>query len=240
AGIRRAQVEELRADGVTTLAKLAGAEAALPALREQAQLQLIRRETGTLDWHPIPGAPDRGFALLPEPSPGDLIFDIEGDPWWEPSRGLHFLLGVLDAEGYRAIWAHDRAEERAAFEAVIDLFHERMARDPAMHVYHYGAYEPTALKQLMGVYATREDQVDDLLRRKVFVDLYTVVRQGVRAGVPGYSLKDVEALAAFHRDAGVKSGTVAVLQYEEWMARGEAARLTAIAAYNAGDCLATR
>jgi len=32
-----------------------------------------------------------------------------------------------------------------------------------MHVYHYGAYEPTALKQLMGVYATREDAMDALL-----------------------------------------------------------------------------
>ena len=35
-----------------------------------------------------------------------------------------------------------------------------------MHVYHYGAYERTAIKQLMGVYATREDEVDELLRRR--------------------------------------------------------------------------
>ena len=51
-----------------------------------------------------------------------------------------------------------------------------------MHVYHYGVYEPAALKQLMGVYATREDAVDELLRREVFVDLHGVVRQGLRAG----------------------------------------------------------
>ena len=52
-----------------------------------------------------------------------------------------------------------------------------------MHVYHYAAYEPTALKRLMGEHATREDEVDELLRGEVFVDLYRVVRQGLRAGV---------------------------------------------------------
>ncbi|PYO45656.1 MAG: hypothetical protein DMD72_14715, partial [Gemmatimonadetes bacterium] len=76
-----------------------------------------------------------------------------------------------------------------------------------MHVYHYGAYEPTALKQLMGVYAAREDAMDALLRREIFCDLHSVVRQGLRAGVPGYSLKDVEALPAFRRQARVTSGT---------------------------------
>jgi len=256
AGIRRAHVEELRAVGVTTVAALAAlpadarvgevGETALAALRDQAQLQFRRRRTGRIDWHAIPGESDRGFALLPEPSEGDLIFDIEGDPFWEPARGLHFLFGVQDADGvitpasYRAIWAHDRAGERAAFERVIDLFHQRLADDPDMHVYHYGAYEKTAIKELMGVYATREQEVDDLLRRKVFVDLYTVVRQGLRAGVPGYSLKETEKLAAFTRDASVKSGTLAVLEYEQWMERHEPKRLDAIAAYNREDCLATR
>ena len=40
-----------------------------------------------------------------------------------------------------------------------------------MHVYHYAQYEITALKRLMGRYGTREDELDDLLRRGVFVDL---------------------------------------------------------------------
>ena len=34
----------------------------------------------------------------------------------------------------------------------------------------------------MGKYATREGQVDDLLRHDVFVDLFTVVRQGLVVG----------------------------------------------------------
>jgi uncharacterized protein len=108
-----------------------------------------------------------------------------------------------------------------------------------MHVYHYGIYEPTALKQLMGVYATREDAMDELLRREVFVDLHGVVRQGLRAGVPSYSLKDVEALPDFEREADVTSGTRAVLSYEQWMASRAEQHLTEIAAYNEEDCRAT-
>src|SRR5436309_93694 len=108
-----------------------------------------------------------------------------------------------------------------------------------MHVYHYGAYETTAIGQLMGVYATREDAVDELLRREVFVDLHGVVRQGLRAGVPSYSLKEIEALAAFRRRAGVTTGTHAVLEYERWMDTRADARLQAIAVYNEDDCRAT-
>jgi predicted RecB family nuclease len=252
AGIRREHVTRLRAAGLGTLAKLAQAPATkvervaphtLEALREQAGLQLHHRTTGTLTWRTLPVEPARGFERLPRPSAGDVVFDIEGDPFWEPARGLHFLLGLLTSEDgawrYRAIWAHDRAGERRAFEALLDFLHERLARHPDMHVYHYGAYEPTALKQLMGVYATREDAVDELLRYQVFVDLHGVVRQGLRAGVPSYSLKEVEALAAFRRRAEVASGTRAVLAYEQWMATGTAARLDEIAAYNEEDCRAT-
>ncbi len=43
---------------------------------------------------------------------------------------------------------------------------ERRRRYPDMHVYHYAPYEPTALKRLMGLHATREDEVDHLLREE--------------------------------------------------------------------------
>jgi uncharacterized protein len=252
AGIRRGQVTRLRSAGIGTLAQLAEAPPTpiphvaprtFETLHDQAGLQLSRRTTGNLSWHALPAEPGRGFERLPRPSSGDVMFDIEGDPFWEPARGLHFLLGLLTHDdgtwSYRTIWGHDRVGERQAFEALVDFFSERLARHPDMHVYHYGAYESTALKQLMGVYATREDAVDALLRREVFVDLHSVVRQGLRAGVPGYSLKDVEALPVFRRQARVTSGTRAVLAYEEWMDTRAAARLEEITAYNEEDCRAT-
>src|SRR5438094_7550874 len=266
AGIRREQVSRLRSASIHTLEQLAWAPAkpaqvapgTYETLHNQAGLQLRRRITGIVDWQPLAAEPGCGFERLPRPSPGDVIFDIEGDPFWEPARGLHFLFGLLtheagtpgadapDAEAYdhatwryQTIWAHDRAGERQALERLVDFFHERLKDHPDMHVYHYGAYEPTALKQLMGVYATREDAMDALLRREVFCDLHSVVRQGLRAGVPGYSLKEVEALPAFRRQANLKNGTRAVLAYEEWMTTRAAARLEEIEAYNEEDCRAT-
>ncbi len=215
----------------------------LETLRDQAALQFARRTTGRLDWHAVDADAGCGFELLPQPSAGDVIFDIEGDPFWEPARGLHFLFGLLLRDGadwrYDAMWAHDRLGERRLFEAFVDLVHERLMRDPGMHVYHYGAYEKAAITQLMGAYASREDAVDELLRRKVFVNLHTVVRQGLRAGVGSYSLKEVEALAEFVRRADLRSGTRAVLAYERWMETRDDTLLAGIAAYNDEDCRAT-
>ena len=79
-------------------------------------------------------------------------------------------------------------------EAVIDLIMDRLAADPTLHVYHYAPYEPTAMKRLAGRYGTREEEVDQLLRGDVFVDLYRTVRQGIRASVESYSIKRLEPL----------------------------------------------
>ena len=76
------------------------------------------------------------------------------------------------------IWACDRPGEKRAFEELIDFITERRARHPGLHVYHYNHYEPTsvdhltelhgtrqeAVGALMGCFATREDEVDDLFR----------------------------------------------------------------------------
>ena len=108
-----------------------------------------------------------------------------------------------------------------------------------MHVYHYSSAEPTVVKQLMAQHATREAEVDDLLRRGVFVDLLTVTRQALRAGVRSYSLKQTERLAGFARAAEMGAGSEAVLGYERWCDSQDQAELDAIAAYNEEDCLAT-
>jgi uncharacterized protein len=243
AWLRRTQFEKLRAAGVSTLAELAvwpEAEGTLARLREQAALQLHARETGEQAYRLIEPAPETGFALLPEPSPGDLFFDMEGNPFWDPKGGLEYLFGVLDTEGrFTAFWAHDRESERRAFEQLVDLLHERLRADPRLHVYHYAQYEVTALKRLMGQYGTREREVDDLLRRDVFVDLFAVVRNGVRVSQPRYSIKNLEVFLPIEREAEIKEGGTSILLFEEWMRTGDGAILESIAAYNEEDCRAT-
>jgi len=196
----------------------------LDALRDQAGLQLHRRRTDELTRHLLEPENERGLGLLPPPSPGDLFFDMEGDPFFEAAGGLEFLFGVLarrpdGGTDYTAIRARNRKEERKAFEQFIDLVHTRLAEHPDMHVYHYAAYEPATLSRLMGAHATREAEVDDLLRREILVDLYRVVRQGLRAGVRSYSLKEIEQFF-FTRQADVKSGNDAVLSFEQYLEDG--------------------
>ncbi len=253
AGIRRDQVGRLLGKGIASLTALAEArpETRIPkmpsqtfeGLREQAGLQLQRQRSGTIEWRELPMASGRGFAALPPRSAGDIAFDLEGHPFFEPARGLEFLFGVLTLDGseprYEPFWAHDRDGERRALEAFVDLVHARLTLYSDLHVYHFGVYEPSAIKRLMGEYATRESKVDDLLRRKVFVNLHTILRQAGRAGVPSYSLKELEALFGFARVAAVQSGMQAILDYERWLETRDDGLLGGIAAYNEEDCRAT-
>ena len=109
-----------------------------------------------------------------------------------------------------------------------------------MHVYHYAAYEITALRRLMGRYGTREAELDDLLRRGVFVDLLKVVRNGIRASRPGYGLKEMETFLDFERRAEIKEGGASIIAFEQWMQTHDDALLRQIDEYNREDCIATR
>ena len=133
----------------------------------------------------------------------------------------------------------DPAAERRAFEGFIDFVMQRLRVDPALHVYHYAGYEPNALKRLAGRYGTREDDVDRLLRGKVLVDLYAVVRRSLQASTDSYSLKKLEPLYMEGRDDAITSGTSSIVAYERWMRHGDPQQLADIAAYNETDCRST-
>ena len=212
----------------------------LDGLRLQAELQLHHRRHDEHRIEHLPIEDERGFALMPEPSPGDVWLDLEGHPWFEPARGLEYLFGWVYLEDgeprYDCIWARDRAAEKAGFERLVDLIVERRRRFPGMHVYHYAAYERTALSRLMGEHGTREGEIDDLLRGEVLVDLYRVVRQSLRASIPSYSIKAVEELYGFERTADVSGGSESVVNFEEWLEAGEDSLLEEIRAYNEEDC----
>jgi uncharacterized protein len=250
AGIRRTQIDKLAVAGIATLAALgrapAGASPGFPQdtfdkIREQAALQLFAREHGADKYVILEPQAELGFALLPDPSPGDLFFDFEGNPFWDASGSLEYLWGILDTDGdFTPLHAHDHATERAAFETFIDLVHERLARHPAMHVYHYADYEITALRRLMGRYGTREAELDDLLRRGLFVDLLKVVRNGIRASRPGYGLKEMETFLDFERWAEIQEGGASIIAFEQWMQTHDDALLRQIDEYNREDCIATR
>jgi predicted RecB family nuclease len=249
AAIRRTQVDRLVAAGITTLTELGDADTAtavphvgddtFAALREQASLQLHHRRTG--EHRIVHLAPQelRGFQLLPPPSAGDVYYDIEGDPFYSPRGSLEYLHGVSTPEGFRSFWAVGEDEEQRAFEELVDFLVERRRAHPEMHVYHYANYERAALQRLMQKHGSREDEVDELLRGHVLVDLYQVVRQALRLSLPSYSLKKVEALYFAERTTDVLGGEESTVAFERYLESGDGALLDAIEAYNKDDCDST-
>jgi uncharacterized protein len=142
-------------------------------------------------------------------------------------------------------WAHNRVEEKQAFEAFIDWIYERWIKDPAMHVFHYAAYEVSALRRLAGRHATRIEKLDQLLRHRVFVDLYQIVRHSLQIGESSYSIKCVERLYSKKRTGGVAKATDSVIYYEHWIEQQDgrdwqtSLTLKSIRDYNRDDCLST-
>jgi len=251
ANISRLQIRKLQDAGVSQVAALAALPAdtrianlhpdTLVRLRAQARLQVHKRETGEDVYELLPIEAGRGFTRLPQPDVGDLFFDMEGDPY--EADGLEYLFGVGYLEKkrfrFRDFWAHSRAEERRAFEAFIDFAMQRIKQHPAAHIYHYAAYEESALKRLMSLHGTREAEVDYLLRTGKLIDLYKVVREGLRVSEPRYSIKNLETFYAEKRAGEVKSAGASIVYYERWKETGEAQLLADIRAYNEDDCRST-
>ena len=176
----------------------------------------------------------------PAPDRGDLFFDMEGDPLYPNS--LEYLFGVVTVtEGhpsFKAFWAHDHGQEKKAFEDFMAFLDVHLRQYPSAYIYHYNHYETTALKRLAGRYGTCEEQLDNLLRRNRFVDLYLVVRESIRTSEPRYSLKNLETFY-MQRSGEVATAAESVVVYNRWQETGEDDLLRQIAEYNEEDCVST-
>jgi predicted RecB family nuclease len=217
-------------------------------VREQARVQVAGRQSANPVYEVLPLSTTHGFALLPEPSPGDMFFDLEGDPFTGLS-GIEYLFGVAlvdtEAPQYQFSWALSPAEEKGAFEWFIDLAIERWKRYPEMHIYHFTPYEPSAMKRLMGRYATREDQIDSMLRGRLFVDLHTVLRRSIRASVEHYSLKALEKFHQYRRRVPLQHAAEAMRVVRHGLEANRSSQVVdevrdTIVLYNADDCLSTK
>jgi uncharacterized protein len=264
AGMRRDQTRRLKLAGIKTVTELGASpveeaiqginEMAMTRLRQQARLQVEQRHGDTLPFEVLPPLGEHlGFQSLPAPTPDDLFFDMEGDPF-VGDNGLEYLFGILDSNSasslhperggsgrgvHHTFWGHDPDQEKRAFEQVVDFLIEALNRNPDLHVYHYAPYEPNALKYLASTYATREAEVDQLLRGRVLVDLYRIVRQSVRIGTESYSLKELESLYRGKRSTEIVDAAGSIVAYEDWLESQDQRLLDQIARYNEDDCLST-
>ena len=242
-------------------------DASLDRVREQARIQVEGEDAGVPRWELLDPerdaegvlVADRGLLVLPEPDANDLFFDIEGDPF-ALEDGVEYLFGVLeparqdpdrpDQPFFHELWSREpdggvtRAAEKAGFEQLVDLLIDRLDAHPDMHVYHYAAYERTALGRLAQRHATRELEVDRLLRGGVLIDLFRAVRQGIRASVESYSIKRLEPLYGLEREVKLQSAGSSIVAFETWLEGGTDEDygagediLRTIAGYNRDDVL---
>jgi predicted RecB family nuclease len=261
AGISRLQQKQLNVWDVNAVSSLAvfplplkerpkhGSAGSYVRVREQARIQVAGRTQQKPVHEILDLNPEHGLFLLPEPSPGDLFFDLEGDPFIGRG-GREYLFGFVAADesgnpAYTSRWAVNAEEEKRAFETFVDTVMARWAKYPAMHVYHFTGYESGALKRLMGRYATREDEIDRMLRAYLLVDLHKVTRRTLRASVEHYSLKALEPFYGFKRTTPLEDARAALREVQHALELGEAAQLdptlqNTVARYNADDCNSTR
>lgn len=257
AGISKLQINELKAHGVATVQTLAGMPLPLAwkpdrgsadsfiRVREQARIVVEARTAGVGKFELLPVETGFGLTRLPEPSAGDVFLDLEGDPF-VGEHGLEYLFGYLfkGADGtlaYEGDWALTRVDEKRAFEKFVDFVMARWAQFPSLHVYHYAPYEPAALKRLMGRYATREEEIDWMLRAGLFVDLYQIVRHALRASVESYSIKQMEPFYAFMRGTPLADANSALANFQAHLELGDAPSIAdevkaTVRAYNEDDC----
>jgi uncharacterized protein len=260
AGISKLQINELKAQGVATVQGLAGVSLPLQwkpsrgsadsytRIREQARIVVEARAAGIRKFELLPVEAGFGLTRLPEPSEGDVFLDLEGDPF-VGEHGLEYLFGYIfkneEHEAvYEANWALSRTDEKRAFEIFVDFVMARWAHFPDLHIYHYAPYEPAALKRLMGRYATREEEIDRMLRAGLFVDLYHVVRRGLLASVESYSIKRLEPFYEFERSAPLADANVALANLQAILELGDDSAVSdevkaTVRAYNEDDCRST-
>lgn len=269
AGLTRRQQSRLEQDGVGKLIQLAslppdhsidGIDAApLKRIREQARLQSAgRAEQSTLYELIADAEPGTGLELLPEPRPGDLFLDLEGDAF-VGEGGLEYLFGLLElgqpefdfvereargAPKYLSFWATNPEQEKQAFDQVMTRIKRGLTEFADLHVFHFGVRENAALKRLSCKHGLHEDTVDHLLRNGSLVDLHAVVKQGLRASVEAYTLKELELLHGFERTVD-KRAAARAMQYFGWWLETRDPEIDAatlretLAKYNEEDCLST-
>ncbi|MTH94901.1 TM0106 family RecB-like putative nuclease, partial [Roseibium sp. RKSG952] len=244
ANVTRGQVRKLEAVGLKTMEAVACSDGpvrgmapdTLDRLRAQARLQHARK-SGAPAFEFRPHQPGKGFDLLPEPRPGDVFYDIEGDPYFE--GGLEYLHGLWFDGTFKAFWAHDHKAEAESLAGLLDFFRVRLEAFPQARIYHYAPYEVTALRRLTTKYGIGEAFLDKLQTEQRFVDLYAVVRGCLIASEPNYSIKSMEVFYDLERVGEVKTAGGSVIAYEAWRDTRDQAILDEIEDYNRIDCVST-
>jgi predicted RecB family nuclease len=243
-GARRPQVEALLQLGFDTIKKLAS-----PSLSTFTRVKGLT-ESGFLGLQQQAKAQSSGTVLikyaaafedLPKPSPSDLFFDMESDPYFE-KEGLEYLHGFLthtpSPDHYVEFHGFDRSEERSAFEASLNFMCDHVSTHANSTIYHYGSYEPSRLRMLSKRHSLGFSDVERLIENHFF-DLYSFLGRALFMPHSSLSLKAIEPTIGFTRKHAVRGAADSIVRFERFLETGDRNLFDEIVNYNHEDVLAT-
>ena len=197
---------------------------ALARVRDQARVQdRARREGRRIHELVTPVEPDKGLAALPEPSAGDVFFDIEGDAF---------------AGGRRpGVPVRCRGQERRVRRRLGARRGGREGRVRALHRPRHGAVGAASRLPHLPLRRLRDDggqAPDEPLRHPRGRGRPAAARPGlrrppprgpagVRASVESYSIKRLEPFYGFVRGVDLPAATRAIIRFEVRLESGDAA-----------------
>lgn len=163
--------------------------------------------------------------------PVELFLDLEG----VPGRKLYYLIGLLVCEGeessYHPFWADTDADEAMIWQQFV----EKANQYPDAPIYHYGSYEPRALKTLARRYETN---AESLIKRLVNINSHIYGK--VYFPVYSNSLKDLGAFVGANWISPNASGIHSLIWRHTWDETRKEKYHALLATYNEEDCQALR
>jgi len=176
-----------------------------------------------------------GHPMLPG-AETSIYFDMEGIP---SRRSYYYLLGMLvvteSRELYQYFWANDRSDQPGIFAK----FCEAVATYPNANLFHFGAYEARALKEMREYVGDRYGSVVDRILGSCHNVLPALHHH---CYFPTYSnrLKDIAGFLGYQFDNRVRSGIGSIVFRERWEETPNQALKAALIAYNKQDCEALK
>jgi predicted RecB family nuclease len=168
-------------------------------------------------------------------SPTAAYLDIEGFP----NRGSYYLIGLVvvenGVESRHSFWADGEAEQVAAFSRLL----ERLGQHPDYRLFHFGDYEPKALRRIKARLPEGEqEQVEVVLGRAV--NVLSIINAHVYFPTYSCGLKDIGRCLGCDWSEPEASGLQATLWRTAWEKTRDESLKAKLVRYNLEDCLALR
>lgn len=247
---------KIRSAGMKTVTELASLTTAPPidGLSEEvvsyyhlgAQLHLLESEGKKAIAAQIQGKPE-----LPQPTDGDLFFDIE---WFNPVDSvdpLVFMFGVISRDGvFESFETAEVSEEKQKFQEFVEWAISKLEMNPELKIYHVNNPEVTEMRKLVQRHGGfLETEVERLIDR--MVDIQKIAKASFIPGCASYSIKDLEKYYPnqdkLRINKEVSAGDDAMYKYHLVLEAKKAndhdlakKLMTDIRNYNRDDCLSTQ